>query len=231
MTEPNVNIHDFGARGAAAYIDNLLPKPAFDALADFAESARTAPVTYDDPKGVWQDNAPYNPFQSRTIVWPNDDTYLPLLKSLPDIDVYPMGTPVDDALRAIRRSTVEYELLGDAPSSSAGAIASINRYGPGSRLMWHGDDDGYVGAFTYYIHRNWNANDGGQFLYQAGRSSEGYEGCFITPRPNRLVIVRPPLPHAVAPIVATPGNDRIALTGFFISFQKAEYLIKLHALA
>ena len=229
MLENQIKRHDFGVLGGVAYIDDLLPRSAFDTLADFAESVQMSPVTQENPETVWQHNGVYNPLQSKPVIWPEDDRYTPLLKTFPDIDLYPTGNPIDEALRAIRNLVVENELFGKPSVSWAGSVSSIIRYRPGTRLLWHSDAAGQVGGFNYYIHKTWSKNAGGQFLYMSGDQVEDFEGCFISPKPNRLVIVRPPLPHAIAPIIAAPGNDRIALSGFFIGPEYAEYLVKLHA--
>lgn len=229
MSERKIKKHDFGAFGRVAYVDNLLSKPAFDALADFAKLAQMFPVSYKDPKGLWHHNEPFNPVQSKSIVWPEDDAYWPVLKTIPDIELYPVGNPVDEALRTIRDLIVENELLSRRPLNWAGSVSTINRFGAGDRLLWHRDDDGYVGAYSFYIHKEWDGNSGGQFLYKPDDPNADFEGCFITPKPNRLVVVKPPILHAVSPIVAGAGGDRLALTGFFVAAEAAEYFIRLHA--
>lgn len=229
MSAIKIKRHDFGVLGGVAYVDDLLPQPAFDSLADFAITTSLFPATHENPETVWQQNGIYNPLLSKSIIWPEDDTYTPLLNTVPNIDLYPTGNPVDEALRAIRDLVIENELFGTPTLNWAGSVASIIRYRPGTRLLWHSDSAGQIGAFSYYIHKNWDKNAGGQFLYVSGDEVEDFEGCFITPKPNRLVIIRPPLAHAIAPTVAVAGNDRIALSGFFIGTEYAEYLIKLHA--
>lgn len=229
MSKIKIKKHDFGVFGGVAYVDDLLPQSAFEALADFAVTVPKSPVPYTNPKSVWPENAPYNPLHSKPVIWPEDDTYTSLLKSFPDIDLFPTSSPVDEALRAIRDLVIDNELLGTPPLNWAGSLSSIYHYSPGHRLLWHNDSAGQVGAFNYYVHKQWDKNAGGQFLYKSGDQIEDFEGCFITPRPNRLVIVRSPLSHAVAPTLAAPGNDRMTLSGFFVSAEYAETLIKLHA--
>ncbi len=228
MSTLQVKKHDFGVLGGMAYADDLLPEHAFDALADYAESAPLSAAKFENPETVWRKNGFYNPLLSKSIIWPEDDTYTSLLKSVPDIELYPTGNPVDGAMRAIRDLVIEHEFFGKPSPNWVGSVASIIRYRPGTRLLWHKDSAGQVGAFSYYIHKNWDDNAGGQFLYKSGDEFEDFEGCFITPKPNRLVIVRPPLPHAIAPTIAASGNDRIALSGFFIGAKYAETLLKLH---
>lgn len=223
--------HDFGVLGGMTYVDDLLPTPAFEALAEYAETAPLSDATFENPETVWQENGLYNPLLSKPVIWPEDEAYSARLKDIPDIDLFPTGTPVDEAIRAIRDLAIETEFFGKQPPNWAGSVASIIRYRPGTRLVWHSDAAGQVGAFSYYIHKTWDNNAGGQFLYKSGDNFEDFEGCFVTPKPNRLVIIRPPLPHAIAPTIATPGNDRIALSGFFIGAKYAEQLMKLHTAA
>lgn len=229
MSAFQIKSHDFGILGGVTYIDDLLPQPVFDALAEFAEAAPLFPAMYENPETVWKKNGFYNPLLSKPVIWPEDDTYTSLLKTFPDVDLFPTGNPVDEAMRAIRGLVIEHEFFGKPTPNWAGSMASIIRYRPGTRLLWHSDAAGQVGAFSYYIHKQWDKNAGGQFLYKSGDEVEDFEGCFITPKPNRLVLVRPPLPHAIAPTIAAPGNDRIALSGFFIGAAYAETLVKLHA--
>jgi hypothetical protein len=50
---------------------------------------------------------------------------------------------------------------------------------PGTGLSWHTDKN-YMGAFTFYVHKNWNANWSGEFLT--------IEGDKCIPRPNNFKI-------------------------------------------
>ena len=229
MPEIKIKKHDFGPLGQVAFVDNLLPKPAFDALADFARSQQMLPISYTDPKGIWQHNEPFNPLQSKAVVWPEDDAYRPVLETIPGIDLFPAGNPVDVALRTIRDLIIENALLGEASPKWAGPVSTFNRFGPGDRVLWHRDGDEYVGAFSYYIHKEWDGNSGGQFLYKPGDPNADFEGGFITPRPNRLVVIKAPLLHAVPPVVEGAGSDRLALTGFFVAPEAVSHILKLYA--
>lgn len=221
--------HDFGEQGSVAFVDDLLAPPAFKAMANLGENARLLPVTDFDPTGGWRQNIPFNPTQSKPIVWAEDETFAPAVNALDNVDTFPMGNQIDVALRAIRNVVIESGMLGSPGTDWIGCAATLFDYGPGSRLLWHNDDSYYAGAFSYYIHRKWDDNAGGHFLYRPQTDQANMDGGFISPKPNRLVILKPPLAHAVTPIVNDDRFHRIALTGFFIRPQGAENLIEMFA--
>lgn len=106
-------------------------------------------------------------------------------------------------------------------------------------LSWHSDSD-YVGAFTFYVHKHWNPNWGGEFLTVEGdeyipqEKKDGVKwkvfdnkqvdemildkgvGHFIMPKPNRIVFNKggkQGILHKVAK--STPqATDRLTLQGF-----------------
>jgi hypothetical protein len=115
-------------------------------------------------------------------------------------------------------------------------------YPQGTGLSWHVDDhELYAGAFIYYAHPHWNAHWGGELLIaerdleaeaeqgempiMAHRfETEAYSerlleiGCgnFVSPKPNRLVILAG-APHMVARVHAAAGAAvRASIAGFFL---------------
>ena len=123
-------------------------------------------------------------------------------------------------------------------------------YPQGSGLSWHVDDhELYAGAFIYYAHPHWNAHWGGELLVAerdpeseaaAGElpimayrfDTESYSerlldmGCgnFVSPKPNRLVILGG-APHMVARINPAAGAAvRASVTGFFLRERSGDGL-------
>ncbi len=115
-------------------------------------------------------------------------------------------------------------------------------YPRGAGLSWHVDDHQlYAGAFVYYAHPHWNAHWGGELLVAETESegdqeqeeapimgyrfeTESYSerlleiGCgnFISPKPNRLVLLAG-APHMVSPVSAAAGASvRASVSGFFL---------------
>ncbi|MFT4511393.1 MAG: hypothetical protein ACI89X_004131 [Planctomycetota bacterium] len=118
-------------------------------------------------------------------------------------------------------------------------------YPQGTGLSWHVDDhELYAGAFIYYAHPHWNAHWGGELLVaerdleaeaEQGEmpimghrfETESYSerlleiGCgnFVSPKPNRLVMLSG-APHMVARINAAAGAAvRASISGFFLRPQ------------
>ena len=115
-------------------------------------------------------------------------------------------------------------------------------YPQGTGLSWHVDDhELYAGAFIYYAHPHWNAHWGGELLIaerdleqeaQQGEmpimahrfETESYSerlleiGCgnFISPKPNRLVVLGG-APHMIARVNPAAGAAvRASIAGFFL---------------
>lgn len=122
-------------------------------------------------------------------------------------------------------------------------------YPPGTSLNWHSDSD-YVGAFTFYCHKNWSANWGGEFLTVEGDEYIPQEqkqniqwkvfdnskleemimnkgtGHFIMPKPNRIVFNKSGdngILHKVNKSTIN-SSERLTLQGFFRRQTKEEPL-------
>jgi Rps23 Pro-64 3,4-dihydroxylase Tpa1-like proline 4-hydroxylase len=118
-------------------------------------------------------------------------------------------------------------------------------YRAGSALSLHQDGEVYSGAYVYYLHRHWKIHWGGHLLVldpDAARRAPGVEGappamhppwlddaldepysggsgiaCCFFPKPNRLVLLGPQVPHLVTRVDANAGdNARVTLAGFFV---------------
>ncbi len=111
-------------------------------------------------------------------------------------------------------------------------------YPSGTALSWHTDSGRYHGAFVYYAHPEWNVQWGGALMLGEpwGRPDAEREhayrfdnrafseelmlrglGHFTLPKPNRLVVIAPNVPHAIQPVTAAAGfHVRATIGGFFL---------------
>ena len=152
--------------------------------------------------------------------------------------VVPGGGPVPEGdlaplLEAVlrQRSRIDEEVDGEWDRVSARAYV----YPAGTGLSWHVDDSElYAGAFVYYAHPHWNAHWGGELqLAEANEdlpvmghrfATEAYSealleagaGRFLSPKPNRLVLLSG-APHQVVPVRPAAGDQvRASVSGFFL---------------
>ena len=108
-------------------------------------------------------------------------------------------------------------------------------YPPGTSIKWHTDEN-YLGAATYYLHRKWNSEWGGEFLhlneenpklenttYYMFVDNEDISdsivnngvGVWAAPKPNRLVINESGEWHKV--VRSTPNaNYRFTIQSFIV---------------
>lgn len=109
---------------------------------------------------------------------------------------------------------------------------------PKSSISWHTDgtqtDSARVGAFTFYAHKEWNCEWGGEFLISAATGIEEMDvlpfdnrvgsqkimedgfGTWVSPKPNRLLINPSSMFHKVSK--TTEGAaPRLSIQGFLYS--------------
>lgn len=157
---------------------------------------------------------------------------------------YPTGSAYDKFFAAVEQhlSTIGDFLQIDR--DTVRYVMSAYLYRAGWGLPWHedtGEGAEYKGAFTYYLHRQWRGNWGGELMVLPGpRTNEPSEtsidlsfaqgtglrapshveegvGMFIMPKPNRLVVMRPGVIHSVAPVSTLAGEHmRFSLAGFYL---------------
>ena len=104
---------------------------------------------------------------------------------------------------------------------------------PGTSISWHSDGGSAdaterIGGFTYYVHKQWNVEWGGEFMLfpERGRQAlpfdnsdvsdqilSGGVGTWVAPRPNRLLFVTGDALHKVAKTTATAA-PRLTIQGF-----------------
>jgi hypothetical protein len=119
-------------------------------------------------------------------------------------------------------------------------------YPRGVKLSWHNDAVSYAGAFTYYIHPKWGSTWGGELMVaevpplehikkkpQVGPHlehewedeylAERGVGQWISPKPNRCVIMTGGTYHAVNRVDADAGDHaRASIVGFLRRSGKQE---------
>ncbi len=118
-------------------------------------------------------------------------------------------------------------------------------YPRGTKLSWHNDAEQYAGAFTYYIHPKWGSTWGGELMVaevphlyemkkkpQAGPHLEHeWEdeyilehgvGQWISPKPNRCVLMAGGVYHSVNRVDADAGDHaRVSIVGFLMKSKQA----------
>jgi hypothetical protein len=139
---------------------------------------------------------------------------------------YPTGTPLDRLIAAID-DVVERnrEVVGRRDRDWSYYSARSFIYPRGTGLGWHSDEDDSprrTGAFTYYLHPRWRRTWGGELLLEdaAARDEEGGLGgigTYVLAAPNRLVLLRAGVQHAIRPVHTAAGeNARFSVAGFFM---------------
>jgi len=212
------------------WFDDVLPDEAFRAFHRYAEDLEKRPSIYGT--SIWQRNDE-NPFESRLTFFsptrsrPQLEQLLPRGVSLAevsriaDIAICPTSTAVDAVLAAIveRASTIA-DLVGAAGEDWVGIVSKVYAYPCRAKARWHTDAGPYSGAFVYYAHDAWDKNWGGQLLFcdeQRSKEDAPHEGHFLTPIPNRLVVIQGGTLHMVANVSEVAGaRSRLSLAGFFV---------------
>lgn len=113
-------------------------------------------------------------------------------------------------------------------------------YPRGTKLSWHNDSATYAGAFSFYVHPKWGSTWGGELMVaEVPPFSELKQkplvgphlehewedeyinvvgaGQWISPKPNRCVIMAPGVYHSINRVDPDAGdNARCSITGFLI---------------
>lgn len=116
-------------------------------------------------------------------------------------------------------------------------------YPRGSKLSWHNDAMAYAGALTYYIHPKWGSTWGGELMvaevppladlkkkplvgphleheWEDDYINEQGVGQWISPKPNRCVIMPGGVYHSVNRIDQNAGDfPRASIVGFLLKPQ------------
>lgn len=199
-----------------AYWNDFLCSSLFEDTKNFADSSEFHPV--DVSNNLWDSLAASPTQTTKSIVWTFDKSHVEILNSFGQIQTFPTNSVLDKVLAKIVATA--YRSPSFIPINEVGGIiASIFSYPSGSFLKWHSDSAHYLGAFTLYLHSQWDDNWGGLLLYWENKRK--LEGGFIQPLPNRLVLVKTPLAHSISPILSPVEVNRISLTGFFVKREWA----------
>lgn len=212
--------------------DDFLPPDAFDALLPYATNEQYAILHKEARKTDWRvgDGLPLLG-TATTYFRPDASRY-----GEDETPRYPTGTPIDAFIDAIAEVAGETAaVLGDAGTAWDGLAVAPWIYRVGTRLSLHRDHNTCSGAFSFYIHRQWNFHWGGQLLIADPRTTgrplsfwpsdhdeqrpgvdPGLALC-VLPKPNRMVFLRADAYHMVTRVDLYAGdNPRVSLAGCFM---------------
>jgi len=220
------------------WFDDVLPDEAFRAFHRYAEDLEKRPSIYGT--NIWQRNDE-NPVESRlTFLSPatsrqqleqslSGGVSLAEISRFDDVAISPTALDAVVAAIAERASTIA-GLVGAAGEDWAGIVSKVYAYPCRAKAVWHTDSGPYSGAFVFYAHDEWDKNWGGQFLFgdeQRSKDDAPHEGHFLTPRPNRLVVIKGGTPHMVANVSEVAGaRSRLSLAGFFVRPDGVQRLVQ-----
>lgn len=151
---------------------------------------------------------------------------------------YPTGTAWDEWFESLDL------VLGDLGNVVTGIgtrgtqiSARCTIYPSGSELSFH-DDAKFLGSYTFYIHKSWDAEWGGELVIYPRTVSPGPSalersafdnalvsqrlqelgiGIAIPPKPNRIVFMRSGILHKIARVDNLSGAQlRMAVNGFIL---------------
>ena len=160
---------------------------------------------------------------------------------------FPSGTAMDAFLAPLRALALERlePWIGRPGSDWIALTATPYIHPPGVGMSWHADEILYTGAFSFFVHPEWDAEFGGEFLvYDDGirkarpgswknrladplsmpaTNVPGHTGGrFIEPIPNRLIVIKRGVMHKVQRVSPLAGSHvRASVTGFFLDTNVA----------
>jgi hypothetical protein len=158
----------------------------------------------------------------------------------PALHVYPTGTGIDRLIEELSLAADRFEpLVGEQGRAWSLFTSRAFLYRAHTGLGWHTDSTVFTGAFSYYAHQEWNSCWGGELFIAStppgwatrhvtdspldnhGESAQLLElgfGQYVSPKPNRLVVLKAGVPHRITPVLAAAGaHVRCSIAGFFVS--------------
>ncbi|MGK5049767.1 hypothetical protein ACQ4WP_28325 [Janthinobacterium sp. GB4P2] len=216
-------------------------QPGFTVIDDFLASDEFSElwggiekIKYDFPTSEWMRLWPLTdpqPVMSGPFLWSRR----------------PCGYGVDDYIDQFRSCIANTEnWFADVPAWCDIAFR-VFLHGRGSRMVAHSDAPKYTGAGVFYAHQKWDANWGGELCFpevdldtnfcvrEAGgesisntRLNEMLEkmgtGIYVSPKPNRLVLIRGGTLHYTNRVDADAGSNlRCTLTSFLIGANQNDF--------
>jgi hypothetical protein len=154
-----------------------------------------------------------------------------------DLPRYPTYTSVDALIDKLRWATKAHPDFVGTEGREWKAIYLVPWiYPPGSSLSRHKDAAQYSGAFTWYAQAQWDTHWGGELVVEPpgekvfpaphteiwARETDAGSGVgtFVSPRPNRLVLLGSQRPHRIARIDPNAGaHARSSIAGFFLRWS------------
>src|ERR1051325_969915 len=206
--------------------DDFLPEDQFQEIWKFVQAqSYISPQTSGEWLKIWRlsDGHPL----IGTLIW--------------CLSQRPLNNPFDYLLEPV------VELAGQNASIRDWQDVScrVFLYPRGTKLSWHNDAGNYAGAFTFYVHPRWGSTWGGELLvaevpplnqvfsatptpphlnheWEDDYLSIRGVGQYITPKPNRLVLMAPGVFHGINRVDADAGdNVRCSVQGVFIKESKS----------
>ncbi len=149
-----------------------------------------------------------------------------------DPKALPAPPAMTKLLEKVRKTFVHYS--GDTKINRVNLTPCV--WPPKSSISWHRDgggiSDGRVGAFTFYVHKQWNCEWGGELMLSnldeelgtvvfdnsiiSEKLMAAGNGAWIAPKPNRLVMNPSNLFHKVAKSTEAAA-PRLSIQGFLMS--------------
>lgn len=147
---------------------------------------------------------------------------------------YPSGSAMDIWVESMDRATEDLSpWIGERGAAWDFFTCTPYLYPLGSGLSWHDDAKGRAASYVFYLHDEWKASWGAELLI-ADRECPDHRsetinhiqvasfGTYVTPRPNRLVVIKAGTPHTVKRVDVNAGeNVRTSVTGFFQALEVA----------
>lgn len=205
--------------------DNLLDGNYFQEISTYADNLKFSPLEGAENFPLWKiENRPAFPVcGEKTYVWTDNVAGKKTLQDIQSLSVFPTGSIIDGLIEKIHEVAISSGLLGVIGKDWAGSISRFYKYGHGTAVNWHRDNMNYTGAFICYLNKSWDQDWGGYFQHKEKGSTDGQ---FISPEPNRLILVKTPYLHSISPVTCPLTTSRLSLTGFFVKPDRAEHIIR-----
>jgi hypothetical protein len=233
------------ANRQATVIDGVLSPDAARELLVLTNGLAFQSVHHDEWRKAWRlhDGTPLR----GPTTWYGKDSPEPLPPYW-----FPTGTPVDSLLGRLLDLTGAAGHLVGREGREWDRIAMVPWIYPvDAGLSVHADGGAYSGAFTYFLHTDWQLAWGGILILldpttpskpeatasdrsglmeppwltdeASSRVLNPGHGIAVLPKPNRLVIMAPECQHMITRVDRAAGqNARLSYAGFFVAPRREE---------